>query len=540
MFFIHRRIIAVYCVIVLLMTTLIYRIYYIDASSYLTAAASNQGGYNLPVATTRGQIYDRNMHTLVNNTYQYVAAVMPTPQAATALLAVSSEEEKPALVEKLSSALPFALTIPDNNIYAHGVDIFRVPDRYGGYQYAPHVIGYLGGDGVSGVSGIERTYDDYLKAAGGKISCGYQSDAAGHIMQGAAMSVNRENEQPSSGVCLTLDRDIQKITQEALAVGCEKGGVVVMEAATGDILAMASVPYFDQNNIAASLESEDAPFISRAISGYNIGSVFKLVVSSAALEKGISGYRENVCTGSVDVGGVVFRCNNDAVHGVCDMQRALQVSCNSYFITLAQELDPDYLLSFCQNLGFSKSVELADGMTTQAGNLPDSQELKNPAALANFGFGQGSSLATPLQMAGVVSAIVNGGHGVTPRLVRGFTADGAGITSETSVYAENRVLSEDTAEHMRQLMAGVVSNGSGRTAKPVTGGAGGKTSSAQTGQYDENGKEIVHAWFVGFYPEEEPKYSIAVFVEGGESGEHVAAPIFKNIADGIVRLNKQG
>jgi penicillin-binding protein 2 len=338
-------------------------------------------------------------------------------------------------------------------------------------------------------------------------------------------------------VVLTLDSRIQKLTQNALAAGCEKGAAVVMDVVTGDILAMASLPAYDQNNIAASFASEDAPFINRAVSGYSIGSAFKVLVSTAALEAGISEGFTHTCTGLVEIDGLTFRCNNHAVHGQLDMARALQVSCNAYFIALAAEMNPAYLVSLARNMGLSTALELAPGLTTQPGNLPDSEELSYAAAYANFSFGQGSSLATPLQMAAAVAQIANSGLSVTPRLVKGFTLDGETLAEEVPLYSSNRVIREDTAAAMRTLMVSVVEEGSGRTAKPLQGSAGGKTSSAQTGQIVD-GKEQVHAWFVGFFPAAQPKYSVAIFVEGGESGEKVAAPIFRKIADGISGLKQ--
>jgi penicillin-binding protein 2 len=217
------------------------------------------------------------------------------------------------------------------------------------------------------------------------------------------------------------------------------------------------------------------------------------------------------------------------------MQRALNVSCNAYFITLAQELGAEYLPEFVRGMGLGGGVSLAPGMTAQAGNLPTAQELQNPAELANFGFGQGVALASPLQIAAAVAEIANGGTEITPELVLGVTEDGETLRDIREPYALNRVMSERTAEIVRKLMVNVVAEGSGRTAAPKEGGAGGKTSSAQTGKY-KDGEEIVHAWFAGFYPAEKPRYSIAVFIEGGGSGEQAAAPVFKEIADGIAEL----
>ena len=536
-----KRIISVFCVIILMMTGTIYRIYYINMSDYLTTAASVQGQYFLDVAASRGGIYDRNLRPLVNRTNTYIASVLPTPMTATVLMEHTPEEEREAMVERLSAAKPFLLPVEDINLYADGIDVFRVPVRYGEGQLAPHLIGYLGGDGISGVAGVEKAFDEFLKEQGIRIRTVYQTDAAGHALQGGMVTIRRTGEEDGrGGVVLSLDADIQRIAEEALASGCGAGAAVVLEVATGDILAMASLPGFDQSDLAASLDSEDAPFINRGISGYNIGSVFKLVVSAAALESGYSRYFPYECRGYVDVDGQIFRCNNHAVHGALDMQRALQVSCNCYFINLAQEMDYPYLLALCEHLGLGSAAELAPGLSTQSGNLPAAAELRNPAGLANFAFGQGSSLATPLQMAQIVATIAGGGAMVTPRLVLGTTEDGRTISDPVASYAANQVLSERTAATLREMMISVVEEGSGKPARPIAGSAGGKTSSAQTGRMEagEDGEEaeIVHAWFAGFFPAQAPRYSVVVFCEGGESGERTAAPIFKKIADGIAAL----
>lgn len=535
----HKRITVIFCVIALLMTGVMYRIYYIDMSDYLVAASASQGNYALNIAQTRGGIYDRNLQPLVNNRHEYRAAVLPTPQSAAVLLERAPGEERQALLERLSGAMPFVLALEDNDVYATGIDVFSVPLRYDEEPVAPHIIGYLGGEGKGGVAGIEGAYDDFLTEQGGALSARYQVDAMGRALQGGKISILRSGEKNLGGVVLTIDKDIQLAAQRALEAGWDKGAVVVLDIASGDILAMASTPAFDPGDIAASLESEDAPFINRAISGYNIGSVFKLIVAAAALENNISRYHPYECEGYIDVDGQIFHCNNHAVHGALDMQRALEVSCNTYFINLAQMLGPGYIRALCEHMGLGSSVELAPGLATQSGNLPSGSELANPAGLANFSFGQGSSLASPLQMAQVVATIAGGGSTVSPRLVRGFTLDGEALTEDAESYAGSRLLGEHTAETLKELMVAVVEDGSGKPAQPAAGGAGGKTSSAQTGHMREDGdKELVHAWFAGFCPADTPKYAVVVFCEGGESGERVAAPIFRQLANSLLALEK--
>ena len=105
--------------------------------------------------------------------------------------------------------------------------------------------------------------------------------------------------------------------------------------------------------------------------------------------------------------------------------------------------------------------------------------------------------------------------------------------SEETMGEPTRIISQETADAIRTDMVSVVSNGTGIYANPENMGAGGKTASAQTGIYDDNGEEIVHAWFAGFFPEEDPKYTVVVLKEGGGEGSYTAAPIFKEIADSL-------
>ena len=529
----QKRVIFSYCFMLILLMVAIFRIYQIIMSDYITMTAYSQGKYALNVVSARGVIYDRNMRPLVNSDQRYIASVMPSPESLEAILPLVGEESREHYLERFTTGFPFTMEISDRNLYARGVDVFRVPVRYGKQQLAPHVIGYMGSNANNGVAGIERAYNDLLNSYGTNIDIIYNVDAIGRIMGGNNVSVRRSGtEKAMGGIVLTIDSNIQAIAQNALADGCDRGAAVVLDVITGDILGMASLPVYDQNYIANSLERGDAPFINRAVSGYSIGSAFKVLIATAALENGIPVSYSYQCNGSIDINGQTFRCNNHSIHGEIDMERALQVSCNTYFINLAAEIEPEFVLAFLSNMGFGASAELAVGIETQSGNLPDAGELSNKADYANFSFGQGSTSVTPLQMAVAVATLANGGMSVVPRLVLGETPDGTAIVNHSPIYNPSLVIEPATARRVAGLMVSVVTDGSGRTAKPIRGGAGGKTSSAQTGRKID-GVEEVHAWFTGFYPAGNPRYSIIVFVEGGVSGEQVAAPIFKQIADGI-------
>ena len=133
----------------------------------------------------------------------------------------------------------------------------------------------------------------------------------------------------------------------------------------------------------------------------------------------------------------------------------------------------------------------------------------------------------------MISVFANGGNLVFPSLVEKLVdAQGNTVSNET-MGEPTRIISKETADTIRGFMESVVSNGTGIYAKPENMGAGGKTASTQTGIYDENGEEIVHAWFAGFFPEETPKYTVVVLKEGGGEGSYIAAPIFKEIADNL-------
>ena len=151
-------------------------------------------------------------------------------------------------------------------------------------------------------------------------------------------------------------------------------------------------------------------------------------------------------------------------------------------------------------------------------------------------FGQGSLLATPVQIGNLFSACGTGGTFITPTLVKSVMEDGVTTQVGEAQRTTVRCFDEGTAAQLRELLIASIEHGSGILAKPERGTAGGKTCSAQTGQYDENGNEIVHAWFGGFYEWQDGRYGITVLVEGGGFGGNVAAPIFKTIADGIAEL----
>ena len=533
----EKRMAAIFCVIILISSLIMFRIYYVSFGAGYAQVASEQGSYVLTVSDARGMIYDCNLAPLVNQDYSYMAAVVPLPESTAALLELYPNRDE--IVAHMEDKKPFVLAVEGSDIYANGIDIFKVSKRYAENQLAPHIIGHLSGG--EGVYGIESSFNDYLKQNSSKIEIRYSVDAAGNVLTGKDPQIIDTRFQNEKGVVLTIDGQIQQITEYAAKKYLTKGAVVVMDCQTGDLKAVVSLPEFDPNDVAASINDESSPFINRAFSQYNVGSTFKLAVAAAALEEGFTTNRSYTCTGSIDIGGQVFNCGNKAGHGYLTMQHALEVSCNPYFISLATELGADKLLEYAANFGFGRSTAFAENYSSAAGYLPAREEITGIADLANLGFGQGKLMATPVQIASLVAAIANGGSYVRPRLVLGYSDETATrIAEELPSYGKSHVISEETAEIIRELMVSVVENGSGKNAMPEVGSAGGKTASAQTGTYldDEGEVEKVEAWFSGFFPAENPQYVIVVLAEGGESGGTAAAPVFKTIADSMYKISK--
>ncbi len=529
-----KRTIGVFAVMIAMFSGLFLRLFSLTYNDELIAAASEQSMYSLEVYNNRGTIYDCNFNRLVNDEKVIYAAVLPNSSTFDALS--GHVKSKVELVELLEKGEPFVIEVDSKDIECRGVNIFEGYVRYSDDMTAPHVIGYTDSD-KNGVSGVEYAFNDFLKENAQSVTIRYQKNAVGQVVD-ADDSYNIITKTDSNaGVVLTIDEKIQTIAQTAAQKLIDRGAVVVMDVNNGDIKAMVSLPDYDTQNIEEYLNDEESPLLNRALSAYNVGSSFKICTSAAALESGFNPNAVYTCTGSIDVNGQVFYCHKREGHGQVDMNRATQVSCNPYFIHTALSISQYDIFSMASKMGFARKTDLLNGkITSAAGTLPSMEELNNPADLANFSFGQGKLTATPIQIAQMVSSVANGGKSVTARLVMGLTENAQDIFEEVKNAESETIMSEKTAEIIRQNMIDTVNEGSGTKAIPIYGGAGGKTASAQTGVYDENGKEKVQAWFAGFYPAQSPEYAIVVLNEDMESGGDYAAPVFKDICDGLYRL----
>lgn len=485
-----------------------------------TDAADTQSSITIEIGQSRGTIYDCNGEPLTDTTYIYKAAVPPSADAIAAVSGYLNDTQR----RRLQDGYPVCVTV-DERFHHENIRVFKVSQRYGDQPLASHLIGYTDGDGA-GVCGIEKSYEDLLQ--GGSLSVRFQQDAHGNILSGIEPELIQEGQSPGS-VTLTIDKNIQLAAQQAAEKYLPKGAVVVLENSTGKIRAMASTPTFDPGNVQADLDSAQAPFINRALAAYNTGSVFKLCTAACALENGL--YPHHTCTGKIDIQGVLFHCLKQDGHGRMDMRTALAMSCNTYFIALGQQLPANTLYNLAKAFRFGQSTTLCNGLESAAGTLPNTDILQSPAAIANFSFGQGELMTTPLQIASMLQTICNDGGLICPSLIQQVTARDGTVQIEQPAAA-TRVLQPQTAKTLQSYMVYTVEHGTGASAKPQRVGAGGKTATAETGQTD-NGREIVQAWFAGFFPDTDPKYTVVVLSEDGQTGGQSAAPVFKSVADSL-------
>ena len=485
----------------------------------------------LPVLDCRGE-------KICGGETESYLALKPDFDSLPLLREILTKDGLSAAAERIAKGQPVCVKV-GNDMTADGENavILKKYVRYPENSVLSHLTGYVNSDG-NGVSGIEESFNEYLKTDI-PLYAGFPCSALGRVMNGAAIETEPLYNSALGGVMLTVDRRIQSAAEEALrSSDIKKGAVLVTGTKTGAIRAIASVPDYDRNNVGQSLEDAGSPLINRALSAYPAGSVFKTLTAAAALESGVSPNFTVKCTGSVTVDGEVFHCNNGTSHGTVDMRKALSVSCNCYFIALAQKTGFAPLLETAGVLGFGEECEIAKGISSAKGSLPDARSLQSSGQLALLSFGQGELTATAVQIGNLFSAIGNRGEYTESYAVQS-AADAYGRTVyEFTPRAPVHAFSAETADTLRQMLVSVVNEGTAKNAKTVRFESAGKTATAQTGFFNADGTEKLCTWFAGFFPADDPEYTVVVLKEDGTTGGGDCAPVYKKIAERIFALTE--
>jgi peptidoglycan glycosyltransferase len=390
-----------------------------------------------------------------------------------------------------------------------------------GELYAP-VTGYY--SLIYNNSGMERAEDDILSG----------DDPRLFVRRLADLFTGRD---PAGGdVVLTLDPAVQAAGMQGLQG--VTGAVVALDPATGAILGMASTPSYDPNQLSShdpaairayadQIEAASPdPRINQAIhENYPPGSIFKVIVSAAALE---DGYTPQTVIPAPDEfplpnsSRVIPNFNGSACSptGEQPLIDALTISCNTAFAQLGLELGEERVRETAEAFGLDGEkrtipLPVAD---SHVGDILDD------AALAQTSIGQRDVRVTPLQAAMIAAAVANDGSIMAPYLVDQVRAPDLSVVDRTAPEEFRRAVSEEVAGQLTEMMISVVANGSGRRARIDGVQVAGKTGTAQTtGAPDHN-------WFIGFAPADDPKIAVAVFVaNGGGTGGDVSAPIARDV-----------
>jgi penicillin-binding protein 2 len=578
-----------------ILTIQLVRMQVLEVDDYQQRAENNRLR-ELQVLPLRGLIYDRNGTPLVQNVANYTAVITPADlpdehedevfarlgdvlimPAQEIAQKVREEDGNPyeAVVIKDELDRDTALVLKELTPNLPGVELrVEARRRYPSGDLTSHIVGYVGriseeeyaslrprgyilNDQV-GKTGIEDDYEDVLRGKPGEELA--EVDASGRQLD----VLDARAAQPGQSVFLTIDLELQRKATEALQAfmdSSDNGTAVVMDVNSGEILAMVSLPAFDNNLFSSAISQQELddllnqpgkPLVNHAIAEmYPPGSTFKTITGLAALQEGVA-RTDTVITskGYITVENeydpnVVYYFRDWAALGALDFYRGVAMSSDVYFYYLAggkadegfRGLGEDRLARYARAFGLGELTGV-DLPGESPGIVPDARwkeenwgETWYVGDTYSFGIGQGYLAVTPLQLVNAVASIANGGELLQPRLVKEIQDDHGNTVATFGPEVRRQVpVNPDYLAVMREAMRQSVDSGVASSAKVAGLSIGGKTGTAEFGEQHADGKYDTHGWFVGFAPFEDPEIAVAVFVQRG-GGFQNAAPVAARIFD---------
>lgn len=390
-----------------------------------------------------------------------------------------------------------------------------------------------------GASGLEKTFDGFLRGLGG-VRAAYTVDGQKGPLVGLGTRVNAAGSryyplQIHTTVDDALQREIEKLTTQ---MNVKEGAVVVLDAVSGDIVSMVSLPFYAPHHVDPSAVNWSNQAVKAAVPG----SIFKTVIAAAALEERVTFPGEMFhCHGHYGKYGLA--CWKESGHGRITLEEGFAKSCNVVFATLGERLGANAIAEAAAKLGLGRPIgwqaskfmggdDLKQLDQEEAGAVFSDIAKADGGVLAQTAIGQRDVLVSPLQAANLVVTLLHRGQVTAPRLVSEVRYKDGSLMTKLPVHAAPSPagqISPRTAEFLLSWMRQVVTDGTGQALKQAIWPLAGKSG---TSQVAKNGLTLNHQWFIGYGPVASPQYAVAVLVRNRPSGSvHQAAELFQRTMD---------
>lgn len=571
----RKRVVIAFLLIMIAFTVMLFKVAWVQIvrGQYYKDMAIAQQTKDAPIQPKRGSILDRKGEELATSAIRYSVWIRPKDvrdsikEKDSSVKKIKIEDmagkiaaitgQKPEEVEEdinsKNTLMPLKKYLSKSEIdkfraldYS-GFEVVEEPKRYYPLgDFAAVLLGSVNDEGV-GRSGVEQEYNKYLSGIAGR-------SVKNTDIEGNSLSYGQKRyyqQEDGYDVVLTLDEVLQHYLEDAMATGLKKTKAkqiwgIVMDPKTGDILAMGTNPTFNPNNPSqpegkaakAAFKDMSAEEQSKYLSSmwrnplvsdvYEPGSTFKLLTASSVLEEGIATLDTTfTCNGGYNVDGVTLHCWSPTPHGTITLRDAVGKSCNPAHMQMALKLGKDKYYDYLALFGITKPTGI--DLPAEASALIQNKKDVGNVVLATMGYGQGIAV-TPVQLVSAVSAIGNDGILMQPRVAKELRDQKGKVVKEFPTKEVKKVLSENTAQEMREIMEYEVAESGGQTAKIPGFRIGGKTGTAnkaEAGGYSSD----TYCSFICMAPINDPKMTVLIVVDTpkvGVYGSDTAAPIAKD------------
>ena len=541
-----KRILIIQALIALWVVAIGYKLVKLQISdhTWLRARAERQQQAEIGLSPVRGIVFDRNGNELARSVEAKSLYASPAeitdPDDVADKLSRLLDVDRDALYKRITSSQVLVAVkrklsekeIPQvEALKLTGLRFINEMKRhYVTGQTAAHVLGFVDMED-RGQGGLEQSYDKLIRGQGGRLLLDVDA-----LKKSYDHSI--EESIPGANVTLTIDATIQRYTEQALADAIHKhraraGTIVIVRPSTGEILALANYPTFDPNKVSDSTEIQRR---NRAVeTSFEPGSIFKMVTYSAALEE-----RLITPDSKIDCGGGQIRIADRIVHdhpyGVLTAAQALAKSSNVAAIKIGMRLGNERFARYIEQFGFGRRTGIE--LPAEARGLFRSASEWGPTSIGSIPMGHEVGV-TAVQAVAAYACIANGGEYVQPHVISRITSSSGDVLEEHK-DERHQVVSEHTATTIRNMLEGVVMQGTGKAAQMGGYSAAGKTGTAQ--KVDEKTKRYSQtkyvASFAGFAPVDNPEVACIVSIDepiGAHHGGDVAAPIFARVVSDALR-----